>query len=192
MTTPNRRLRGDRRGRFEALYLEHHAAIHAYVYRRLPGAPAEVQDVVAEVFVVAWRRLEEMPRGAEARLWLFGLARHTLFNHRRGQRRRRRLFDRLSREASTMPQATVIGEPADAWLVAAIERLPDAYREAVRLVSWEGCSHAEAAVVLGCSVNAVALRLHKAKARLRADPLVTEHLFAERAQDTRTLNAASS
>lgn len=193
MISPNRRRDRDRRDQFEALYAEHHAAIYVYVYRRLPAALSEVPDVVAEVFAVTWRRLDEMPAGAETRLWLFGLARHLLLNHRRGQRRRRRLFDRLSREASTVPQATVMADGGDAWLVAAIERLPDAYREALRLVSWEGCSHAEAAAVLGCSVNAVALRLHKAKARLRADPLVMEHLFAQgsgRAQASATLEAA--
>jgi RNA polymerase sigma-70 factor, ECF subfamily len=191
--SPNRRRDRDRREQFEALYAEHYGAIYAYVYRRLPGAAAEVPDVVAEVFAVTWRRLDEMPAGAETRLWLFGLARHLLLNHRRGQRRRRRLFDRLSREASTVPQVTVMADGGDAWLVAAIERLPDAYREALRLVSWEGCSHAQAAAVLGCSVNAVALRLHRAKARLRADPLVMEHLFARgagRAQASATLEAA--
>ena len=193
MISPNRRRDRDRRDQFEALYAEHHAAIYVYVYRRLPAALSEVPDVVAEVFAVTWRRLDEMPAGAETRLWLFGLARHLLLNHRRGQRRRRRLFDRLSREASTVPQATAMADGGDAWLVAAIERLPDAYREALRLVSWEGCSHAEAAAVLGCSVNAVALRLHKAKARLQADPLVMEHLFARgpgRAQASATLEAA--
>jgi RNA polymerase sigma factor (sigma-70 family) len=181
-----------RRERFEALYAEHYASIYAYVYRRLPGAVCEAPDVVADVFSVAWRRIDRIPSGSDARLWLYGLARHTLLNHRRGQRRRLRLFDRLHREASTAPQVAVLADAADAWLVAAIERLPDAYREALRLVSWEGCSHAEAAEILGCSVNAVALRLHKAKARLREDPLVTEHLFAERAHAARALNVARS
>jgi RNA polymerase sigma-70 factor (ECF subfamily) len=180
----------ERRKRFEALYAEHHASIYAYVYRRLPGAGADVPDVVAEVFAVAWRRLDLVPPGAQARLWLYGLARHTLLNQRRGQRRRLALLHRLRGEASTGARAHTPGDPEDVWLLAAIERLPDAYREALRLVNWEGCSHAEAAEILGCSVNAVALRLHKAKARLREDPLVTQHLFAARAQATLALNVA--
>ncbi len=192
MISPNRRQHRDRRARFESLYVAHYATIFAYVHRRLPAAATDVPDVVADVFAVAWRRLDEVPGESEARLWLFGLARHVLLNHRRGQRRRRRLFDRLSREASTRPQVTIVADSADAWLLAAIERLPDAYREAVRLVSWEGCSHAEAAAILGCSVNAVALRLHKAKARLRADPVVTAHLFAERAQSADAVRAQGS
>jgi RNA polymerase sigma factor (sigma-70 family) len=177
-----------RNDRFEALYTEHHGSIHSYVYRRLSGAPAEVPDVVAEVFSVAWRRLDQLPDGSEPRLWLYGLARHVLLNHRRGNRRRARLVERLRREASTAPQLSVVPAPGDSWLLGAIERLPDAYREAVMLVNWEGCSHADAAQVLGCSVNAVALRLHKARARLLADPRVTQQLFADRAEAARALD----
>ncbi len=192
MSSPSRRLHRDRRTRFESLYLAHYATIYAYVHRRLPAAASDVPDVVADVFAVAWRRLEEIPDEHEARLWLFGIARHVLLNHGRGQRRRRRLFDRLSREESSRPQVAVAADPANAWLLAAIERLPDAYREAVRLVNWDGCTHAEAAAILGCSVNAVALRLHKAKARLRADPGVSEHLFAERREPSRSASASRS
>lgn len=181
-----------RRERFEALYVQQHASIYAYVYRRWSGVVAEVPDVVAEVFAVAWRRLDEIPADAGARLWLYGLARHALLNHSRSHRRRRRLFDRLSREASTATQVNPAADPAETWLRQAIERLPDAYREALRLVSWEGCSHAEAAQVLGCSVNAVALRLHKAKARLREDPLVSEHLFEARAESAQAVHAQGS
>jgi RNA polymerase sigma factor (sigma-70 family) len=176
-----------RNDRFEAIYLEYHASIYSYVYRRLNGAPAEVPDVVADVFAVAWRRLDRLPHGSEAQLWLYGLARHTLLNHRRGLRRRGRLLERLGREASTATQVTVASDAGDSWLVSAIERLPEPYREAVMLVSWEGCSHADAAQVLGCSVNAVALRLHKAKARLLADPLVTQQLFGARVGAVGTL-----
>jgi RNA polymerase sigma-70 factor (ECF subfamily) len=179
-----------RHERFESLYADHHDAIYAYVHRRASGA-AEVPDILAEIFAVVWRRLDDVPRGSETRLWLYGLARHTLLNTRRGQRRRLRLFARLRGEASVSPQSAASPEPPDAWLVAAIERLPDAYREALMLVSWEGLSHAEAAGVLGCSANAVALRLHKAKARLREDPLVTQHLFADRAAAARALDGSA-
>ncbi len=177
-----------RRELFEALYADHHSAIYAYVYRRMPGRAADAPDVVSEVFAIGWRRLDEIPEGEATRLWLYGLARYVLLNHQRGDRRRTRLFARLRREASTSPAAAPGPDPSDAWLIAAIERLPDPYREALRLVSWEGCSHAEAAQVLGCSVNAVALRVHKAKARLRDDPLVTQHLFAARAAAARALD----
>jgi RNA polymerase sigma-70 factor (ECF subfamily) len=181
-----------RRERFEALYSDEYASIYGYVYRRLHYAASEVPDLVAEVFSVAWRRLDDLPQGGEARLWLYGLARHLLANHRRGSHRRVRLMALLRREVSTGVTVTVAADPGDAWLTDAIERLPDAYREALRLVNWEGCSHAEAAQILGCSVNAVALRLHKAKARLREDPLVAARLFAERAQAADGVRAQGS
>ena len=71
----------------------------------------------------------------------------------------------------------------------AINRLPDPYREVLQLVAWEGCSHSEAAQVLGCSVNAVALRLHKAKARLRKDPVVAARLQLLHDEHDRALDA---
>jgi RNA polymerase sigma-70 factor (ECF subfamily) len=179
---------GVRNDRFEALYAEHHASIYAYFYRRLNAAPAEVPDIVAEVFSVAWRRLDQLPDGSEARLWLYGLARHVLLNHRRGIRRRAQLVERLRRDATTAPQLSVVPTAGESWLLGAIERLPVAYREALMLVKWEGCSHVDAAQVLGYSVNAVALRLHKARAQLLADPLVTQHLFAARAKAARALD----
>lgn len=166
--------RAARRERFESLYVEHYAPIYRYVDRRIDGA--EVADVVADVFTAAWRRLGEVPEGEGARLWLYALARNSLLNQRRGRRRRWRLLSRLTAEAAALPRVEGAASEADNTMRDAINRLPDTYREVLRLVAWEGCSHAEAAQVLGCSVNAVALRLHKAKARLLEDPLVAAHL----------------
>lgn len=174
-----------RRGRFEELYAEHYAPIYRYVDRRLDSP--EIADVVADVFTAAWRRLDEVPEGDGARPWLYGLARNSLLNHRRGRRRLWRLLSRLTAEASAGPRAEAPADQADASLRDAINRLPDPYREVLQLIAWEGCSHAEAAQVLGCSVNAVALRLHKAKARLREDPAVAARL--QLSQHDRALDA---
>lgn len=72
-----------RADRFDGVYREHYRAIYAYVYRRMPGRAGEVPDVVAEVFVVAWRRFDELPRGAEARLWLYSVAHRCVLAARR-------------------------------------------------------------------------------------------------------------
>jgi RNA polymerase sigma-70 factor (ECF subfamily) len=167
-----------RRERFRTLYAAEYPAINAYVSRRLRGAAQEVPDVVAEIFTVAWRRLDEVPAADDGRVWMYALARHALLNHHRSGRRRGRLAGRLKREAT--PRVDASDSPPALWLTEAIERLPDPYREALRLVFWDGCSHAEAGRVLGCSANAVSLRLHKAKARLRADPLVARHFASPR------------
>jgi RNA polymerase sigma factor (sigma-70 family) len=156
-----------RADRFDAVYREHYRAIYAYVYRRMPGRASEVPDVVADVFVVAWRRFEELPSGGEARLWLYSVAHRCVLAAQRGARRRRKLIGRLATETRTQPDA--VGTNSQLMDVrAAIEHLRPTDREVLLLVMWEGLSHAEAATVLGCSVNAVAQRLHSARKRLKA------------------------
>jgi RNA polymerase sigma-70 factor (ECF subfamily) len=172
----------ERARRFEALYVEHYPAIYAYVYRRLSGSASEVPDVVADVFATAWRRLDSVPAGDDGRLWLYSAARHVVLNDRRGWRRRLRLFDRLRGEASLRRAADDGAGESELWLVEAIERLPAADQEVLRLVRWEGLSHGEAAQVLGCSMHAVALRVDKAKARLRQDPIVAARLERSKAK----------
>lgn len=72
--------------RFVEIYESAYEPILGYVLRRYPH-PETAADVVAETFTIAWRRIEEVPKGDEARLWLYGVARRVLANHRRGERR---------------------------------------------------------------------------------------------------------
>jgi RNA polymerase sigma factor (sigma-70 family) len=188
MMPVSRQSRTARRARFEALYAEHYASLYRYVGRRLDGPATEVPDVVADIFMTVWRRLDEIPEGEAARLWLYGLARRSLLNHRRGRRRRWRLLSRLM-EASAVPSVGEAADESSTLLRQAIARLPEPQREVLRLIAWEGCSHAEAAQVLGCSVNAVALRFHKAKARLREEPLIADQLPVPQVENDRALNA---
>ena len=64
-----------------------------------------------------------------------------------------------------------------AAVLSAVGRLGPGDAELLQLLAWEQLSHAQAAVVLGCSVNAVAIRLHRARHRL-ADELAKGHLPA--------------
>lgn len=152
-----------RLSRFERLYVELHPVVSAYVVRRLPEA-VDPGDVVAEVFTVLWRRLEELPPSPADRLWIFGVARRCVSQATRASARRHRLLARL---AAAPPAAH---RDADSRLVVreAIATLPPGEAEALRLVAWEGLSHEEAAQVLQCSVNAVAIRIHRARKRLQA------------------------
>ena len=62
-----------RRERFEALYAAHRAQVLRYVLRRTESAD-DAADVVAETFLVVWRRVDDAPV-AEAHLWVYGVAR---------------------------------------------------------------------------------------------------------------------
>jgi RNA polymerase sigma-70 factor (ECF subfamily) len=155
-----------RRRRFEALYAEHQAVVLGYVLRRTDSAH-DAADVIAETFLVAWRRLDDAPTGATARLWLLGVARRVLANHRRGERRRTQLSERLRGElAGRDVPAAPSGELAE--LAAAFGSLADGDREVLALEAWEGLRAGEVAAVLGCSRNAARIRLHRARRRLRA------------------------
>jgi len=153
--------------RFHALYTAHYPAILAYAIRRTEPSD-DATDIVADVFTIAWRRLDQVPTAPADRLWLYGVAQRVVAGRRRSARRLRNLTSRLHAEqVVAAPQQAGGRDPARDHLIAALDQLPAAEREALQLVLWEQLSHAEAAQVLGCSVNAVAIRVHRAKARLR-------------------------
>jgi RNA polymerase sigma-70 factor (ECF subfamily) len=149
---------------FSQLFERTHVALLGYAVRRV-GDPADAADVVAETYLVAWRRLEDVPPGAEARPWLFGVARRVLANHYRGERRRLALADRLR---DSLHQAVPPPEVPEPSLVErAVERLGDDDRELLHLVAWEELAREEIAVAMGLSRAAVRVRLHRARTRLR-------------------------
>ena len=156
-----------REARFRAVYEATYDDLLRFVQRRVHRDHAE--DVAADVFLVAWRRLDSMPDGtAEARPWLFGLARATLLNHRRGSRRRDALAVRLADTALVEPAAS--GDELAASrldLAAAWTRLSASEQEALSLTVWDGLTSAEAGSVLGCSATAYRIRLSRARRSLR-------------------------
>jgi RNA polymerase sigma-70 factor, ECF subfamily len=152
--------------RFEGLFREHYATVRGYALRRAPGDVA--QEVVAETFLVAWRRLDDVPD--DALPWLYGVARRVLANQRRSAKRHvaleRRLAEGLPAAGSADPGEGV----GDAEFVrAALARLSERDREALMLVAWHGLTGARAARAAGCSRSAFAVRLHRARARLAAE-----------------------
>ena len=97
--------------RFGRLYGEHGRALLAYALRRTSDAQ-DAADLVADVFLVAWRRLDDVPPGEGGRLWLYGVARHALANQQRSERRRVRLAERLYRELPAAVQSMPVPAPA--------------------------------------------------------------------------------
>jgi RNA polymerase sigma factor (sigma-70 family) len=150
---------------FEALYRGSYREIFAYVLRRTGGDTETVADLVAEVFVVALRKQDVIPPSPEDRLWLYGVARRVVLDHQRRDKRRLRLQSQLRQTAPSETDANTDGSRLR--VQAAMEKLKPADREVLQLVIWDGLSHREAAQVLGITSNAVALRLHKARSRLR-------------------------
>jgi RNA polymerase sigma-70 factor (ECF subfamily) len=153
----------ERRVRFEAVYEAYHGPILGYILRRTE-TPDDAADVIAETFLTAWRRLDEIPPGPDARLWLYGVARRVLANHHRGERRRSALAERLRADLATAyrsPEYT--GEQAQ--ITEAFRRLPRTERELLALCAWEGLDYEQIALVLGCSRTTVRVRLHRARKR---------------------------
>ena len=141
--------------RFQEIYARHRAAVVAYARRRV--AADAVDDVVAETFLVCWRKLGSVPD--ETLQWLYGVARKTLANQRRAAvRQTPRALVEVSEEPVLFEGDPVLG--------AAFSRLSERQQEVLRLVAWEGLSLREAATVLGCSTVACRVRFHRAKRRL--------------------------
>lgn len=147
--------------RFEALFRQNADTVLAYAARRSDLDTA--QEVVAETFAVAWRRLDVVPDPALP--WLLGVARKVLANERRSRSRAEALTLRLGREsvASSDDPADVVDARLSAQ--AALDRLLPAEREVLELLAWEGLSPAQAADALGCSRAAIAVRMHRARRR---------------------------
>jgi len=158
--------------RFQALYAEHHARVYAYAVSRVGRQLAD--EVVSEVFLVAWRRLADVP--APALPWLLTVARNTASSQFRGSARQRS----ISAEMRAWVTEAELSEPdvADAVserlsVLTALAALPEADRELLTLVAWHGLKPNEAARVVGCSTATYFVRLHRARRRLEramADP----------------------
>lgn len=157
--------KASRRARFRAVYDANYHRVLGYALRRA-ATREDAEDVVAETFLTAWRRLEELPRGGGAGPWLYGVARNALANQRRGQQRRGRLWGRLQAEPVPVGGQAIEGDDQLASVAAAFARLRGADRELLALAAWEELDPGEIATVLGCSRNAARIRLHRARRRL--------------------------
>ena len=152
---------------FASLYHRHYRAIRDFCRRRVPRDV--VDDVVAETFLTAWRRIDDVPRGDQGLLWLYGVAYRVIGNHWRSAARRRRLEDRLrviDGGAASTSDDTVVAADQRRLVLDAAARLNEKDADVLRLSAWEQLSTADIAAVLGIAPNAVKQRLHRAKQHL--------------------------
>jgi RNA polymerase sigma-70 factor (ECF subfamily) len=145
---------------FDELYEGTRSSLLAYFLRRV-DEPADAADLLSEVFLVAWRRRDELPE--QAHLWLYGVARKVLAAHRRGRR--------VQYELATRLRAQVVQQYAmaegDVYVRQVLSRLSARDRELMELVVYEQLTPVEIAVVLGQRAGTVRVRLHRARERLR-------------------------
>jgi RNA polymerase sigma-70 factor (ECF subfamily) len=158
-------MRAQRERRFRAVAGEATPAIGAYLKRRIyPLSSSDVDDLVEEVLIIAWRRLDDIPVGAEVP-WLIGVARNVLRNAHRKFRRGQDATSQLARpHHDSSAEDNVI---ADEGVRTALEALSEDDRDIVLLHAWDGRSAAEIGVILGVSANAAAVRLSRAQERFR-------------------------
>lgn len=169
-----------RRRRFGTLYEDAAPAVARYAARRV--VPSDVHDVVAETFLVAWRRFDDVP--SDSLPWLFGTARKVISNRRRSDARRRALDVRLTSELASSPVNVTPATGIDRALLNAIDELPDSEREAFVLVAWDGLDPERAARAAGCRAGTFRMRLHRARRRL--ERRLTRELGPNSAVEVRT------
>jgi RNA polymerase sigma-70 factor (ECF subfamily) len=160
---------------FEALVASVHEPLTRYLRRRASAADAD--DVMGDVLLTLWRRLDAVPQ-IDPLPWCYGVARRALANHRRGSQRRGRLLDRLRRQPG--PVVDLAGTDEQPELAAALAALSEADRELLVLWAWEQLEPREIATVLQITPNAVSVRLSRAKKKLarhmtRQDPAPSGH-----------------
>jgi RNA polymerase sigma-70 factor (ECF subfamily) len=152
---------------FRRIYDEHHAEVLSYCLRR--ASLEDAKDAAAEVFLVAWRRLNDVPHGDGSLPWLYATARKVLANQRRSRTRRFRLVTRLRTNppaAPEGPETVVVRRERDHEVLEALSRLRPSDREVIQLALWEEMPQAAIGEVLGCSDRAITMRLHRALKRL--------------------------
>ncbi len=171
---------------FEAMFSELYPVVLGYAARRTQWHVAE--DVAAQVFLVAWHRLDMVPDDDEHRkAWILVVARNVLANSQRTRLRSARLDVRL-RAGLAAGVPVVELDPADVVaerLVAgaAMRRLSPRDQEILQLAAWDGLDLDALATVLGCSVGAAAMRLHRARTRLERLLEIGGHPSALRGAD---------
>jgi RNA polymerase sigma-70 factor (ECF subfamily) len=153
--------------RLTRLYEKHNRAVRAYCLRRI--GDNEVSDVVAEVFAVAWRRIDDIPDGEMALPWLYAVAGRVVADHYRSHNRRLRLTIKLSAVrplVAAEPESQVVQRSEYDQVHTALGALREKDREVLLLAAWEELSNHQIATILGCTTEAAAQRLHRAKKKL--------------------------
>ncbi|MGD0166262.1 MAG: sigma-70 family RNA polymerase sigma factor [Gaiellaceae bacterium] len=152
---------------FEQLFRDTRSDLLAYILRR-SRSPEDAADILAEAYRIAWEKLERVPEGERARLWLFGVARNLLMKRASRMRSADALVERLAAELrSAQPATSQIDRERRDALRAALSGLSVRDREILTMTAWDGLTPRQIATVMGTPANLVRVRLHRARARLK-------------------------
>jgi len=174
---------------FRLLYERNYAPISAYVRRRVRRADGSDADIVAEVFVVAWRRFLEVPEQTKELPWLYGVARNLVANHFRSAQRSSALTDRLMVEERASVDSSAESSELELRVRRAVDQLSDLDREIFRLIHWEELTHEEVGLSVGITAKAVERRVARARKKVRdylasLDKFITPNVPAQRIRNT--------
>jgi RNA polymerase sigma-70 factor (ECF subfamily) len=152
---------------FTALYQAHYRQVYAYAVTRAGRQLAD--EVVAETFLVAWRRLSALPK-ATPLPWLLAVARNVVGERYRAEERQQAVAAEMrawitEEELSVADVADGVAERAA--VLNALAQLSDDDRELLTLVAWQGLAASHVARVLGCSTATYYVRLHRARRQLK-------------------------
>ena len=157
----------DKRTQFESIYRQNRPAVLAYCLRRTEASEAD--DACSETFLVAWRRIDDLPPPPGTLPYLYGIAGRVLSNHLRSIRRRSRLDEKLSNlgvAPHADPAALIIQSACDQDVVKAVRTLKPKDREIVMLYAWEDLARDVIAEMMGMSRAAIDQRIHRSYKRL--------------------------
>jgi RNA polymerase sigma-70 factor, ECF subfamily len=153
------------RDQLTEMFERYYGEIFGYLVRRVRDRET-AEDLAEATFEFAWRRLPEVPEEPRTKQWLFHIAHRQLSNQWRATQRRRRLVERLALVRSTQGTSGTGDGDRDRLVLVALRRLRKSDQEVLRLVTCDALSNSEAAAVLGCSINALGIRLHRARIAL--------------------------
>lgn len=174
----------DTSDRFALLYERHHRRVFAYCLRRASADRAD--DAVAETFMTAWRRIDDIPEGDGALPWLLAVAFRVLGHQWRGASRRSRLAEKLAATGVVpvpAPEDYIVVNHDSEQILEALSRLKVRDQEILRLSIWEELNHAEIALILGVSEEAIRKRLSRARKSLAHEYDRLEHSVIPAAQE---------
>jgi RNA polymerase sigma-70 factor, ECF subfamily len=164
--------------RFTALYRDHHRQVYAYAVTHAGRQFAD--EVVADTFLVAWRRFAVLPRNAPLP-WLLGVARNVVRERFREQARHQAISAEMRawlREEELLVPDVADGVTERAAVLAGLARLSEEDRDLLTLVAWHGLTPGQAARVVGCSTATFFVRLHRARRRLQKAMAAAEPIFS--------------